>query len=496
MVGGCSGPGAETTAAETSSCVDGEEGCACLDGGVCESGLLCASQMCVPAGDTTSGSTTGESTTTTTSGTTTTTSAGTTGGECSPADGSVNPGCVAMNADAPYCSEAGECVDCSGLQACASPSAPVCDPQSGLCVECTASDGSACVGTTPVCDAATNTCIPCTSHEGCPASACNMLTGECFAEDGVLWVDAGDPSCSPSGGTQEAPLCSLEDAMTHVVMSGGGGPSVVRIHKGIYDGPVILPPGKLVAIVSADPGDPVTITGAADSLIEVPAGATLIADGLDIAGNGNGVGVAVTNGQLWLDRTTVHANKGLGLTTAMATNARVRSTLITGNSGGGVKVGGGVLRIENSYITKNGSAASFDGGITVTGGGEVEVLYSSVIGNLALLGDPSSLVCSDAGPVVVRNSVVVAEDNESIACDASIDYSAIDVFPGMGSTNMMLMSDALGAYFIELGGVYQAKPGTQLASVARWKSGDPIGDYDGDPRPEIEGPDYAGADVP
>lgn len=491
---GCSGPGVETTSSGTSSCIAGEEGCPCLDGGLCESGLLCASKMCVPGGDTTDDTTTSESTSTT-GGTTTTTSVGTTGGDCSPADGSENELCVAMNPDAPYCSQSGTCVDCTGLAACLDPN-PACDPLSGLCVECRPGDSVACTGTTPVCDGATNTCVPCTTHEGCPASACNMLTGECFDEGVVLWVDAGDPGCSASGGSKREPLCSLKDAMIQVVEIGGGGPAVVRIHKGVYEGPVVLPGGKLVAIVSADPGAGVTITGNAPSLLSVPAGATLIADGLEIAGNNGGVGVEVINGQLWLDRTKIHGNKSLGIETALATNARVRTTLITGNSGGGIRIGGGVLRVENSYVTKNGSASSFDGGITVTGGGEIEVVYSSIIGNQAILGDPASLVCSDAGPVIVRNSVIVAEDNESIACDATINYSAVDVFPGPMSTNMMLMSDSLGSYFIELGGVYQAKPGTQLSTVAKWIAGDPGGDFDGDPRPLAEGPDYAGADVP
>lgn len=493
---GCSGPGVESSSAGTSSCIAGEEGCPCLDGGMCEAGLLCASKRCVPGGDTTDDDTSTGDGTSTTGGTTTTTSVGTTGGECTPADGSENALCQAMNPDAPYCSQSGHCVDCNGLAACLSPT-PVCDPTSGVCVECKPDASEACIGTTPVCDGATNTCVPCTSHDGCPASACNMLTGECFDEDVVIWVDVGNPACAPSGGTQRTPLCTLKDAMIQVVEIGGGGPAVVRIHKGVYEGPVTLPGGKLVAMVSADPGASVKITGDGPSLLEIPAGATLIADGLEIASNQTGAGVDVTNGQLWLDRSQIYGNKTLGIETALATNARIRRTLVTGNLGGGIKVGGGVLRLENAYVTENGTSASLDGGLSVSGGGEVEMIYTSVIRNQAFLGDPASLVCSGAGPVIVRNSVIVADDNESIACaEAEISYSAIDIDPGPKSTNIMLMAELLSSYFIPFGGVYSAKPGTQLSTVAKWTTGDPGGDYNDDPRPLAEGPDYAGADVP
>ena len=65
---------------------------------------------------------------------------------------------------------------------------PVCkldDPgtNQNKCVQCTASNHSACTGSTPVCDTASNTCVACLISSDCPSSlpACDTSTHQCVA---------------------------------------------------------------------------------------------------------------------------------------------------------------------------------------------------------------------------------------------------------------------------------------------------------------------------
>ncbi|HFE46944.1 MAG TPA: hypothetical protein ENJ18_15885, partial [Nannocystis exedens] len=243
----CQGSGDDSTGtSESVGCELGSEDCGCLEGGLCDPGLLCASKRCVPSSDMSDGSTSmGSTTATSESSTGSSTSGG--GGGCTPADDSINQKCANVDLSKPYCNLDGKCVDCTGLSACGSEE-PVCDTNSGDCVVCLPGKAMACVGSTPVCDGATNSCVPCVAHEECGVGACNLFTGECFAEDTVIWVDSSDNACSDSGGTQSEPFCSLSDAMVEVV-EGKGGEAVVRISGGPYTDGIVIKAGHKVAII-------------------------------------------------------------------------------------------------------------------------------------------------------------------------------------------------------------------------------------------------------
>ncbi len=85
-------------------------------------------------------------------------------------------------AEMPYCLDDG-CVGCGALPVgtCATIDAanPACDTDSGVCVECTATDTSACGGATPAC--VDNLCSPCTADEQCESGICLVNSGECQA---------------------------------------------------------------------------------------------------------------------------------------------------------------------------------------------------------------------------------------------------------------------------------------------------------------------------
>ena len=491
----CSGGPSETNSTnETSDCEEGSEGCACLEDGICDPGLVCASKMCVPSGQTTgmTDSSTSDPTTGTTGSTTDMTSD--TGGECSPADGSANQFCVAKDPSRPYCNAAGVCVDCTGLASCGA-EAPVCDPNSGVCVLCIPGEDDACVDQTPVCDSKTLTCVPCTAHAQCGDGACNLFTGECLSEDAAIWVDGSNAGCAADGGTSDKPYCTLGEAMVEVVQGIRGDEAVIHVGGGPYESTITVPSGRKVAILSINPAQRVTIGAADGAIITVEQGSTALLDGLELAGNAIGYGVAVDNAFLWIDGTQISGNGGYGIF-AEASQVRTRGVIVTNNANGGIVANAGAFRFQNSFATANSSDENAFGAVRVLGGADFEILYSTLVGNMAILGDPRSIRCEDdVGEITIRNSILVSGSN-SIGCPtASIGYSVVDM-ENPEATNVSWKLGDIPQILTEDGGVYRAKEGTALADVGLWLDGDPKSDFEGDARPTEESADYAGADVP
>jgi len=447
--------------------------------------------MCVPSNDMSgsSSSLTETDSAETNDPTTTTTSEG---GECSPADGSANQMCANLDSSQVYCNQMGSCVDCTGLESCGAEQ-PVCDPESGKCVLCLPDDASACSDQTPVCEGATNSCVPCVAHDECGDGACNLFTGECLG-DTTIWVDSGSGGCSNTGGTEAKPLCKLSDAMAKVD-EGGDGTAVIRLLGGPYNTPVLVPAGRKVAIINPDAGDKyVSIAAVGGSIVEVEAGATAIFDGLAIVGN-DAKGIVSKNAFLWIDRSRVAGNAGVGLSAGVS-SVVARSVTVTGNLGGGIDANGnGSLTMENCFVTENGTNSLQKGAINVDGG-DVDLVYTSVIANQATIGYPSSFTCGDVGVASVRNSVLVG-GGESTKCDAAqVVRSAVDN-KIVGSTNYPVMPLALDTYFTSEDGIYRVKAETMLGEIGSWLADDPPTDFEGDARPTERGSmDYPGADVP
>ncbi|MEZ4384769.1 MAG: hypothetical protein R3A79_25795 [Nannocystaceae bacterium] len=491
----CSGgPSATNSTNETSDCEEGSEGCACVLESTCDPGLICASKMCVPSGQTTDAteSSTTESMTGTASSTTEMTSD--TGGECSPPDGSANQYCVGQDPGRPYCNAAGSCVDCTGLAACGV-DAPVCDPNSGVCVLCIPGDDEACVGQTPVCDPGTLSCVACEAHDECGDGACNLFTGECLAEEAAIWVDNSNPDCASDGGTEATPYCTLGEAMVEVVQGILGDEAVIHVGGGPYESTITVPSGRKVAIRSLDAGKRVAIGAADGAIITVEPGSTALLDGLVLTGNGIGDGLVVDNAFLWIDRTEIADNSGYGIF-AKASQVKTRGLVVTKNADGGIVANAGAFHFENSFATANSTDENDFGAFNVLGGADLQVLYSTVVANNTIIGDPGSLRCAgDVGAVKIRNSILVA-GNSTIDCpSASISHSVLDT-PSNDPSNLMWSFDGISEILTSDGGVYRAKAGTALADVGLWVDGDPQGDFEGDARPEEESADYAGADVP
>lgn len=482
----CTGPSGSTTegseASTDTTCPVGSAGCACTGGGSCDPGLLCASSRCVDPDQGTSGDVTttgpGPSTSDATSG----------GDECNPGGGgAVDPACPA---EQPFCL-AGNCVDCGALDCAAvSPSLPLCNPDTGLCVACLCDDAA------PVCNPADNSCSKCDAHSDCPDSACDLDTGACLPAAATLWVGGG--TCSDDGeGSKASPLCSLDQAFTRA-KSGAADELALRVKAGDYAvaGSLRVPAGRVVALVSMN-DLPISISSPTAPVIVVESQAKLLLDSVELAQSG-GDGLGCAGGKMWLDRLVIRDAAKHGVTSDDCT-VTMRRSLLVANATAGMEIISGTLRLENSFITRNGNYEVPGGGVYLSEGAGLKAVYTTLVDNRAAAGNPFSIACdADAAKetVEIRNSVAINNGGNTLCEGASVTSSAWTTAEALGD-NIAVDFPSLGDYLVEpaLDGVYRAIPGTALDALAKWQAGDPPIDFDGDARPSGENsPDFAGAD--
>lgn len=491
----CTGPYASTTdSTETDiPCPIGSEGCACTAGGSCDAPLVCASNVCVSADSTTGGDVT------TTSASMATANA-TVAATCSPATDALSGDCT--DEAAPYCNTKGECVGCTGIASCAGvdPTTPACDAGTGKCVECTVDDASACADTRPICDAEAQTCRACAAHAECPGSACDLGTGSCFPVDQALHV-AASGGCDDNGdGSAATPLCSIKAALAKVAQGPKATARAVLVRGGTYTDLLVVPAGYTVALLKDGTTAP-RLTGKGAESLRVEAGARVFLDGLEIRGNTGGTGLACASADLWIDDTIVAEHTG-GVSGTNCTT-RMRGTIVAKNSSEGLLVTGGSLRLENGFVSDNGSITG-RGGVALAGGAALDVVYSTLYGNVASIGMGHSIDCDgDAGAeaVTVRNAILFNLSGwATVNCGGTEDiaHSAVSAeTSGMQDTNLGV-SEGDQAMMVtpdgKLLGVYRPVPGSTMADVGLWEQGDPGSDFEGDARAMAAG--FPGADQP
>ncbi len=500
-----------TTGTMTSVCEDGDLDCPCYEDDTCGPGLICASNRCIPdpaLTTTTQGVTTGSSTATATatdSDSETATSTGTGTGsttmeelECDPLDGVANPAC---GDGAPYCTAEGSCADCSAIS-CADVSGETlaCDADSGLCVECSVDDAKACTGVTPVCSAVSNTCVPCNEHNECESGACNLFSGACFP-DKALWVDNSAPACGPNGGgSQEKPFCEIGTAVDSVAKNS---PTIVWVvpSASAYTEQVAVSSSKIVAIRSVN-SSLVRLEVNDKAGLTVYGGLTLI-DHLQIAETSPDPGVTCNSGgSIWIDDSRVMDRKAIGVDASSNSKLVFRRSEIAENTGGGVQQSGGSLRLENTFVTGNGGDFSEVGGIATSQGTELEMVYTSVLANNSADNTGKSMSCSaDTGGVVLNSILLGTGAAASVECAGlTFGYSVLDNCKIAVGTNTCKENGLEAAWFVSpQTNDFHIKAGSMnpFKDAALWINGQPWTDYDGDPRPTVDGSiDYAGADVP
>lgn len=522
----------------TGTCPVGAEGCPCTGGGVCDPGLVCSPMMtCVDAG----GTTTEEPNTSTTADTTSTTGVPDTStgeqGQCDPGLGQPNFDCMNINPDEPYCAEAEVCGGCSVLppDGCSKlpGGKPICDPESGQCVECTTDDDSLCGGDKPACNPDSGACEGCFQHSHCPDSACDLIARKCFPVDRVLHIRLGlpgDPNnvCTdkvPTGGSETNPYCFAESAIQHAQWEGLSSGWTFKFMKTNWDQfyhPVIVIPGDGTDVRYAFIHEPAAYIGDRHMSIRDIAffnagiGITAYIDNfymeaMDPPSDLPGV-ICQQGGRLFLDDSYVRGARGPGVK-SIGCEVWVRNTTVTKGWTEGIDVVDGKLHLINSYVTENSFYKDKRGGGIAATNSALDIVYSSILNNnneLGLGGD--SIDCRDGQVVgVIRNSVIGRKSmgtNASIKCDP-INISVVDSvhdsdeFKG---DNLKLAGETILGWFegdLQTG-AYKIIPPTpnipggyeKLKNAGIWRKGDPRVDYDGDPRHTKDGePDFAGADV-
>jgi hypothetical protein len=347
------------------------------------------------------------------------------------------------------------CVACTdaadGDAACASKDAgsPACGSD-GACVECTDGNPSACAGETPVCDVAGSTCVGCTYHEQCagePLGACDMATGACF-EGCVIEVD-GDGGADTT--TIEAALADGCVVIVHELDGGADYNETLEVD------------GLTVALLGAPGESPVVQGTGGSATLSVGGDANVYVQELTFSLNGSAEGVAVDAASVWLDRSRVVQNTGGGITVA----------------------GGGTATVRNCFV---GGDVSDIAAIDVAGS-TAAILYSTLGGGF---GSAAALRCDGASMVDIRNALLVArtDDPELDCVTDSVTRTITEADVGDMSTGWF------GGYATGNFGLLPAAP-DDILTAARWNTGDPAVDIDGQSRPDVDGtPDVAGADVP
>ncbi len=359
------------------------------------------------------------------------------------------------------CDTIEECVPCGDFEnpdaACAEnfPERPVCNVESGSCVQCSPDNAAACDGSTPVCSA--GECVGCSFHDECPDTACDISTGACFDDACVREVD-GD------GG-------EIYSSLTTAIDDG----CVVILHERNGDVPYtesVDIDGIKVAILTADGEDPQVQGVGGSPTIHIGVGSTVYIVGMRLRGNTGAAGLDLDDGTVYVD-----------------------DSQIVQNAGGGVVGTGGELHARNSFVGGNGG----NGFSPTTGleldGVDVSLSYVTVAFNE---GDGADSFQCSATTGTLRNSIVLGSDPASFDCPGvSADHTAFDdVIAGAGNEDV---SPASGAWFANPVSDFHVtvSGASTFSAVAEWTTGDPAADIDGtDARPSSDGsPDVAGADV-
>lgn len=365
---------------------------------------------------------------------------------------------------APFCEPvSGECVTCAATDdpdgACAGldPGAPLC--VGGACVQCTAENPAACDEQLLLCDDASNTCVGCVAHDECASGGCELAVGTCFPPGEVVHVD-GD------GGQDFTTVAAA------VASVGAGLHGVIVVHEqdsGLGYPGTMVDQGKTIALLAAAGETPsLQGTGANPGLRIAGAGTAAYVDGLEVS-NAAAVGVITDGALAWIDRSR-----------------------IVGNDGGGVLAQNGAeLTLRNCFV-----GGSIDTSVLDIQGATASVLYTTLG---ASLGATTSITCNASGMASVRNSLVVSRsDDDEVTC-ANLDASYTAAEMMLGGTGNVALGAMQTTWFMSFNGgdFHLTTAPVSIATTAQWEAGDPAVDIDGDDRPNTDGAsDFAGADRP
>lgn len=309
------------------------------------------------------------------------------------------------------------------------PTAPACDLQTLTCVQCTASDPSACGGATPVCGGAL-TCRACREDAECDSQVCG-ISGGCFSASEVLYVSPGGTG-SECTSTQP---CAFEMALTMFTPQR----SAIKLFPGTYRGAVTIGDNQRLEIH----GDDADLTRNDEGPVLAAQGlAELVVVGLRIhnatgVGVGHGLACTEVSGNMpivVLRRAAIDRNQEFGI---YATSCRVdidksaiflnqfgairtqygaltvSRSVISSNARSGIVADNGIFVIVGNVFFNNGRGVNFSSALAIASAPNIlnRLEFNSFSYNLAPDGWGAAITCY-VGSFIARNNIM--SDNATL----------------------------------------------------------------------------------
>ncbi|MEZ4363392.1 MAG: right-handed parallel beta-helix repeat-containing protein [Kofleriaceae bacterium] len=373
-------------------------------------------------------------------------------------------------------------MSCSSSADCAGdPGRLACDvSDSKTCVQCTAAEPAACTGRTPVCGAG-KSCRACEAHDECSSKLC-LPDGSCAAGDKVAYV-----APVPVGSAND--MCSMDMPCTEVAKALQRGLPYIKIQDTIDElvsirdqNVALFGDGPQARLKPTKPGIVVKIEGAS----EVEIYDLAITGGLGVGG----IGVATPVGssvKLSLVRSRIASNAGGGIVTSNS-NVTLSRCLVLENTLGGLALSGGSFDVTNTYIARNGGAASSFGGVQLTNMtvGTHRFEFNTVTANSAMVGT-SGVVCALVNqPIGLSNNIVYGNlgagaGTQVSGANCTWTYSDIGPDPLQVSGEGILNVDP--AFSTSGAQAYSLSDGSMVKDMADPNATLMI-DFDGDARPQ------------
>lgn len=453
------------------------------------------------------------------SGTTTTSSGSSTSSETEASDTAQNCGedslksdeCSNIDPNTPIC-YGGNCVSCNN-EICANlvEDKAICAPGGTSCVECTPWDESKCTNSSPFCDSRYQ-CGGCTRHEQCDSGACDLASGTCMNPDNIWWVN-NSPDCASasSAGTQAAPYCTLDEALSAADnATGSGGSGAIMLlgegdpyeHLNLSESNIDMVPGKNIdfnlAIIGQYGNHRFQSTATSGYVIETQPNVHLYLENISITDSERpGIRcLASENSGLWLDDvviTRIGSAAGSGATVfSNGCHTTIRHSRIYNNGKPGIHAqNGSSLEVTSSFLAGNTGANIQLNDSTTT----FEISHSTIIAANAEL---ETIQCEDSSGTVQNSVLLDPTENDPDCSTTSLDEP--DDFGNVTNSNIGIeMNPAtLESLFsaIEHGDLHLSDEGRMtFRDRATWTLGDSLYDIDGERRPGIDGgTTYPGAD--
>lgn len=334
--------------------------------------------------------------------------------------------CAEDAADGPHlCTSNAQCFAPTGI----------CELPSNTCVQCTATQASACGGANPVCGAG-GSCRGCTSHAECLGSNTCLPDGSCANPSDVAYI-------APWPKGTDNPACSMATPCTKIANALATGLRYLKLY-GTTDEAVTIQDRDVTML--ADPGATLTRTNNGNILIVDGTSNVEIYDLTINGASGNGAGISLPTGgsqALTLTRVTMSKNNGTGgaITVSGGTINLYQSTVAL-NSGGGISLTAASFDLENNIVAQNGGPGTMYGGLHINqlGSGAHTIEFNTITQNGGVSGSAAGVACEFiAQPISFGNNIVYGNSSRQVSGpNCAWTYSDIgpDTVAGTGNVNV------------------------------------------------------------